>query len=65
MKAIIKRISKLEEIIEMGLLTRDQAMQRIRIERSNILDKFEEGSDKFIQCIEALIDVQSLVNDIY
>ena len=64
MKNLIKRIDELTETIEMGLLTREQAMVQIRGLRSDIEVKYEEGSDKFMQCIECLIDANSIALEI-
>ena len=65
MITLLNRINHLYENIEMGFLTKGQAMTAMRSMKFSILDKFEEGSDNFITCINTLIDVNSLVEDIY
>lgn len=60
MKSLLNKIDKLTETIEMGLLTKEEALFEIRKMRSNILDKYEEGSDKFMQCIYPLIDANEI-----
>ena len=60
MKTLLNKIDKLTETIEMGLLTKEEALFEIRKMRSNILDKYEEGSDKFMQCIYPLIDANEI-----
>ena len=60
MKSLLNKIDRLTETIEMGLLTKEEAMFEIRKMRSNILDKYEEGSDEFMQCIYPLIDANEI-----
>lgn len=60
MKSLLNKIDRLTETIEMGLLTKEEALFEIRKMRSNILDKYEEGSDKFMQCIYPLIDANEI-----
>lgn len=60
MKSLINKIDKLTETIEMGLLTKEEAMFEIKKMHSNIFDKYEEGSDKFMQCIHHLIDANEI-----
>ena len=62
MKKLINRANDLTDIIEMGLLTRGQAFFKLRELRSDIADKYEEGSDEFIQCIDPLIDANEVAN---
>lgn len=60
MKALINKIDKLTEEIEMGFYTKADAMFKLRQLRSEVSDKFEEGSDKFMQCIYPLIDANEI-----
>ena len=60
MKTLIEKIDNLTEQIEMGFFTKSEAMFKLRELRSEVADKFEEGSDKFMQCIECLIDAHSI-----
>lgn len=65
MKTILSKISRLEQSIELGLLTRNEAMQQLRQLRGLVVDKYEEGTDTFQTLIYSLIDVNSLIQDIY
>lgn len=60
MKNLIKKANKLIDSIEMGLLTKKEAMSQIRGLRTEIVDKYQEGTDEFIQCISPLIDAHSV-----
>ena len=60
MKTLIKKIDNLTEKIEMGLFTKSEAIFKLRELRSEVAEKFEEGSDEFMQCIECLIDANSI-----
>ena len=60
MITLIEKIDNLTEQIEMGFFTKSEAMFKLRELRSEVADKFEEGSDKFMQCIECLIDAHSI-----
>lgn len=60
MKTLLNKIDKLTDQIEMGLLTKAEAMLKLRELRSGVADKFEEGSDKFMQCIYPLIDANEI-----
>ena len=60
MKTLLNKIDKLTDQIEMGLLTKAEAMLKLRELRSEVADKFEEGSDKFMQCIYPLIDANEI-----
>jgi hypothetical protein len=62
MKLLLKKIDTLTDNIEMGLLTRGQAFSKLRELRSDIADKYEEGSDEFVKCIEPLIDANEVAN---
>ena len=64
MKTLIEKIDNLTEQIEMGFFTKSEAMFTLRELRSEVDDKFEEGSDKFLQCIECLIDAHSIALDL-
>ena len=61
MKNLLNKIDKLTEEIEMGFYTKSEAMFKLRQLRSEVVDKFEEGSDKFMQCIYPLIDANEIV----
>jgi hypothetical protein len=64
MKNLLKKIDTLTEQIEMGFYTRSEAMFKLREMRSIISGKFEEGSDNFIQCIDALIDANEIASSL-
>ena len=64
MKALLNRIDDLMEQIEMGLLTRADAMREVRNIRQSICSMYDEGSDKFMMCIDSLIDAHSMAEDI-
>lgn len=60
MKTLIKKIDSLTDQIEMGFYTKSEAMFKLRQLRSEVAEKFEEGSDKFMQCIYPLIDANEI-----
>ena len=64
MKPLLIKIDKLIGQIESGLLTRGEAFLQLRKLRNEIADNFEEGSDKFIQCISPLIDAHELAQSL-
>ena len=55
MKTLLKKIDKLTEQIESGFYSKNEAMFKLRELRSEVALKYEEGSDKFIECIYPLI----------
>jgi hypothetical protein len=57
----IDKIDTLHEQIEMGLFTRSEAMFKIRVLRSDIIEAFGEGSDEHTQCLYSLIDCHSTI----
>lgn len=63
-KQIINKINDLIDIIELGLLTRTEAFAKIRALRAELEDKYEIGSDKFIQCLHPLIDANEIAKDL-
>ena len=60
MKTIFKKIDKLTERIEMGLFTKAEAFSNLRELRSEIAEKYGEGSDDFMQCICLLVDANEI-----
>jgi len=60
MKNLLNKIDQLTERIEMGFLTRSESLSQLRGLRAEIADKFEEGSDEFMQCIGPLIDANEV-----
>jgi len=60
MRNLLKKIDELTELLEMGLLTKDYSLLQIRKIRSEIADKYEEGSDEFIMAIYPLIDANEI-----
>ena len=60
MKTLLNKIDKLTEKIEMGFYTKSEALFQLRQLRSEVAEKFEEGSDKFMQCIYPLIDANEI-----
>jgi len=64
MKTLLNKIDKLTEQIEMGFFTKSEAMFKLRELRSEVAEKFEEGSDKFMQCIYPLIDANEIAKSL-
>ena len=64
MKTLLNKIDNLIETLEMGLLTESQANIEIRTLHSDILDKYEEGSDNYIICSIELVEAHNLNQDI-
>lgn len=60
MKTLLKKIDKLTEEIEMGFYTRKECFAKLRALRNEVADKFEEGSDEFMQCVYHLIDANEI-----
>ena len=60
MKTLLNKIDKLTDQIEMGFFTKSVAMFKLRELRSEVAEKFEEGSDEFMQCIYPLIDANDI-----
>ena len=60
MKTLLNKIDKLTEKIEMGFYTKSEALFQLRQLRSEVSEKFEEGSDNFMQCINPLIDANEI-----
>jgi len=60
MKNLLKKADQLSENIEMGFYTKSQALSMLRGLRNEIAEKFDEGSDEFIQCIQSLIDAHEI-----
>ena len=60
MKTLLKKIDKLTEQMEMGFFTKSEAMFKLRELRREVAEKFEEGGDKFMQCIYPLIDATEI-----
>jgi hypothetical protein len=65
MKTLVNKISKLSDQIELGLLSKLEAMQRLRELKHMLSDKYNEGSDEYMTIIYTLIDVNTLIQDIY
>ena len=65
MKKLISKINYLEEILNMGLLSQNEAGQEVREIYCQILDRYFEGSEKFEKLAEKLIEVQNQAFDIY
>ena len=65
MKKLISKINYLEEILNMGLLSQNEAGQEVREIYCQILDRYFEGSEKFEKLAEQLIEVQNQAFDIY
>lgn len=59
------KIDKYSERLEMGFLTENQSITDINALRSDIFDKYEQGSYNFEACISTLQDVWSLHEDMY
>ena len=61
---LITKIEDLCETIEMGFLTKGEAMNEIRDFQGIILDKFEEGSNEYMQCMAPLCDAHNIATEI-
>lgn len=64
MKALINKINDLIDVIELGLLTKSEAFAKIKALRNELEDKYEIGSDKFIQCLHSLIDANEITKEL-
>jgi hypothetical protein len=60
MTTLINKIDKLTDEIEMGFYTKSEAMFKLKQLRGEVAEKFEEGSDEFMQCIYPLIDANEI-----
>lgn len=65
MKTILSKISRLEQSIEYGLLTRSEATREVRLIYLLVADKYEEGSDNFMLLLSNLTDTYTLIQDTY
>jgi len=65
MRNLMNKINQLREILDMGLMLENEAMQEIRELYCQILDKHYEGSHYFNRLTNELKEVQSLAFDIY
>lgn len=65
MKKLQNEIANLEESIEMGLLTQEQAQNDLIDLRCEILEQFEEYSKEADLLIRELLEVNSLFLDLY
>ena len=63
-KNLISKIEDLCENIENGLFTSNEAMTQIRNFQDTILDKFEEGTDNYMQCMAPLCDAYNIAIEI-
>ena len=64
MKTLLNKIDKLTEQIEMGFFTKSEAMLKLRELSGEVDEKFEEGSDKFMQWIYPLIDANEIAKSL-
>jgi len=64
MKTLLNKIDKVTEQIEMGFFTKSEAMFKLRELRSEVAEKFEEDSDRYIQCIYPLIDANEMAKSL-
>ena len=62
MRKLFNQINKLTNEIELGIYTKAEAMYKIRSLRSDINDKFDEGTDNHTELIYCLIDANNLIN---
>ena len=65
MKTLLNKIDALHEKIEMGFYLKAEAMFRLRELRSEVCDKYEEGSDNFTTCLHYLIDAHETCVELY
>ena len=61
---LITKIEDLCENIEMGLLTKGEAMQQIFHYRSIVSEKFAEGTDDYMRCLHPLCDAHNIATEI-
>ena len=64
MKTLLKKIDQLAEKIEMGFYTKSEAMCKLKELRGEVVEKFEEGGDEFMQCINPLIDAYEIAKSL-
>ena len=64
MTNLLKKIDKLTEQIEFGFFTKTEAMFKLRELRSEVSERFEEGSDNFMNCIYFLIDANEIAKSL-
>jgi hypothetical protein len=65
MKKLLEKADRLLEIIEMGLLTKQAAMFRLKELRAEIAEEFGEGSDNFMACMYPLIEAHETVMQLF
>jgi len=65
MEKLSRKIYRIEEMIELGLLLENQTEYEIRELYLEILDKYSEGSKEFERLSSQLVEVQNLAFDIY
>ena len=61
MKRFLQQIDKLTQSIEMGLLAKHEALNKLKSLHNEIKDKYEIGSDEYTILIYPLIDANELV----
>lgn len=64
MKKLEKKINFLISIIELGTLTRKEALYEIRVLKAELDEMFEPGSDKHQTLLYPLIDANELAKDL-
>lgn len=64
MKKLLKDILTLTELIELGLVTQNQAFRKLRELKFEIIEKFGEGTFKYERLYYYLIDAHELANNL-
>jgi hypothetical protein len=65
MKTLLNKISKLYDQIELGLLSKSEAMERLRDLMYTNNEKYDEGSNEYMNIYNSLIEVNTLIQDVY
>ena len=65
MKKLLKQIDSLYDTIESGLLTKAEAIRQLRELNYDNNERYDEGSDEHMNVYSSLIDVNTLIADIY
>jgi len=64
MKRYLNQIDKLTETIEMGLLTKTEALNKLKSLHNEIKNKYELGSDQYTMLLYPLINANEIANSL-
>lgn len=64
MQKYLNQIDKLTETIKMGLLTKTEALNKLKSLHNEIKNKYELGSDKYTMLLYPLIDANEIANNL-